>query len=348
VAQPWEKYAAPQPKGPWEKYSAPPPAAPASSTQEDQPVLSRALSNLPSSAMHFLGNLAHPFGGEEVLTKDANGNYPPVRGPLWELGDMLSGLGSIALSPEESFAQDPVGTVGYPLMALKGGIEAVRHPTTQSIGRGVVSQVGQELPDIHKWGKAGAAVGGVLGGGGLESILHEGGTGYGVGAGARAIPAIVRGIKTGYQNRPQWPDILPVMPKQIEGPSPFNMPPVADTSGPVPFTPPESWSKPSTVDISSSLESSPIQPVQPQPQGEIVRGVHLPEVPPHYAGEPNPTAAFKNDQAIVQELRKVPGITQDTLTPDMVHETRKALGHRPLKPADVERRVGHIRMLLPK
>ncbi len=86
----------------------------------------------------------------------------------------------------------------------------------------------------------------------------------------------------------------------------------------------------------------PTQPIQP------VTGLHLPEVPAHYVGEPNPTAAFRNDQAIVAELRKVPGITQGTLTPEMVYEARKALGQRPLKPQDVDRRVGHIRMLLPK
>jgi hypothetical protein len=108
----------------------------------------------------------------------------------------------------------------------------------------------------------------------------------------------------------------------------------------------------STVDkLAAPVSSAPIQPVQPTapaPQGEIATGLHLPEVPKHYAGEPNPTAAFKNDQAIVAELRKVPGITQDTLTPEMVHEARKALGQRPLKQADIDRRVGHIRQLLPK
>jgi hypothetical protein len=140
----------------------------------------------------------------------------------------------------------------------------------------------------------------------------------------------------------------PVKPVDLPPPVP---PPTADMTG---FTMNPAYHgaikpvTPSTVDIGPSVEklSGPVQPVQPQ--GEIATGLHLPEVPKHYAGEPNPTAAFKNDQAIVAELRKVPGITQDTLTPEMVHEVRKSLGQRKLKDVDVERRVNHIRQMLSK
>ncbi len=107
--------------------------------------------------------------------------------------------------------------------------------------------------------------------------------------------------------------------------------------------------KPAIVDLSTPESLiPPVQTSAPAAGSEVVTGVHLPEVPSHYVSEPNPTAAFKNDQAIVAELRKVPGITQDSLTPDMVHEVRKALGQRRLKDADIERRVGHIRTMLPK
>ncbi len=130
---------------------------------------------------------------------------------------------------------------------------------------------------------------------------------------------------------PPLPDLSPIPSKGL---------PSGRVPGPI---------KPATVDLSTPESLIPaVQPSAPAAGSEVVTGLHLPEVPAHYAGEPNPTAAFKNDQAIVAELRKVPGITQDSLTPDMVHEVRKALGQRRLKDADIERRVDHIRKMLPK
>ncbi len=411
---------------------------------EDQPVLPRALKNLPRSLVNF-GKNAMPIGAWDNPPVDpATGRWNgQVTGPLDDIGHILGSLLNIPLHPEESFAEDPVGTVAYPLLALKGGVDVATHPTTRSIGRGMVNQVKTELPDIHQWGKAGGILGGVLGGGGLESILHEGGTGYGVGAGARSLPALIRGALQGWRDRP-----VPFVPSELSGrptegrfdpaqygaganpivppvetggghvpdyTGPMIQPPVPPTprpapawegiqpvqTGPTVFSPePAATSltgrapgpaeiplpgvseisgrpstgrftndqygappvrptkvggyksapiKPAVVDLSTPESLiPPVQTSAPAAGSEVVTGLHLPEVPKHYAGEPNPTAAFKNDQAIVAELRKVPGITQDSLTPDMVHEVRKALGQRRLRDVDVDRRVQHIRHMLPK
>ncbi len=353
MAQPWEKYAAPAPAGPWQKYSG---GAASTETsppmQEDQPVLPRALHNLPSSLLHF-GQSVMPFGRGDNPPLDEHGDWR-VTGPFEDIGHVLGSLLNIPLHPEESFAQDPVGTVAYPLMMLHGGIQGITHPTTRSIGSGMIDQVKTEAPQIHKWGKAGGVAGAVLGGD-PTALLHEGGTGYAAGAGLRALPALARGAREGYRNRPSaFETVAPSEQSGMPtvgrfdvnqyGPAPSRVPPVEVGGGHVP-----DYKPPSTVDLSSpSSMIPPVQPSAPAAGSEVVTGLHLPEVPRHYAGEPNPTAAFKNDQAIVAELRKVPGITQDSLTPDMVHEVRKALGQRRLKESDIERRVGHIRHMLPK
>lgn len=210
--------------------------------------------------------------------------------------------------------------------AVRGGIEGAKSAPASPL----LSLTGEQLGQALGHPVAGAAIGAVLPKvvptikgmvkGGIKGLLEGP-------ADPRYTPPVWQGVTS--PEAAALPDLSPIQSQGL---------PSGRVPGPI---------KPSTVDLSTP--ESLIPPVQPSaPAGEVVTGLHLPEVPKHYAGEPNPTAAFRNDQAIVAELRKVPGITQQSLTADMVHEVRKALGQRKLKDVDVERRVQHIRHMLPK
>lgn len=97
-----------------------PKAAKAAQTSDSEgpSVGSRALKNLPQSLLNF-GHNAFPIGLDTLPSDPAQRH---IRGPGEELGGILSNIGNLIFHPEESFAEDPVGTVGYPLMALKGGL----------------------------------------------------------------------------------------------------------------------------------------------------------------------------------------------------------------------------------
>ncbi len=86
----------------------------------------------------------------------------------------------------------------------------------------------------------------MIGGEGLADLGQAAGTAYPIVRGA------VRGAKQGLKEYRTPPDLPP---QKLLGPSSvFNMPGVPDPSGPMPFTPPESWSQPA---------SGPIKPVTP-------------------------------------------------------------------------------------
>jgi hypothetical protein len=316
--------------------------------------------------LNLVSLIAHPYEstvGASARSLDAAGEARR-HGDYGEMA--LHGLGALPVvgPPGESILRD-IGQGNIPellghaaaayLMKKAPGVAPNAVSATRSIGSGMIDQVKAEAPQIHKWGKAGGIAGAVLGGD-PTALLHEGGTGYAVGAGARALPALARGAREGYRNRPSA--FEPVMPSEQSGvptvgrfdvnqygPAPSRVPPVEVGGGHVPdYTPP------STVDLSSP--SSMIPPVQTSaPAAAPSPGMHAVEVPwpPHYANEPNAAAAHINDLAVAPELmRRYPEVTQGTLTPDMVHEVRKALGQRRLKEADIERRVQHIRHMLPK
>ena len=242
------------------------------------------------------------------LMKGVQGGYTPLE----EL--YLGGMMPTPLGP-------PVGA------ALKGGVAAAKAAPTSKLG---------------------AIIGGGLGYGIGEGVGHPiMGTEAGAAIGG-ATPKIKAGFKGAVEGLKKY---------MAPTPGPREIPPVwqgmpEPTAAPLPDLSPIPGKLPSGRIPGKPQPIPPVEPVaaQPaaQPAGSPITGLHLPEVPAHYAGEPNPTAAFKNDQAVLAELRKVPGITQGTLTPEMVHAVRKALGQRVLKAADVERRVGHIRQMLPK
>lgn len=344
-------------------------------------------------------------------------------------------IGPAAAQAGEEFQQGQTGQAAAHTLELLAPFMRGAAPRAARGVKGAAAGVKAELPNVPKWSKRGATVGGLLGGGGGYGAALHGIEAGGVAGGAfplvrgavkggikgllesppptlipRSIPPVWQGVTSpeaaalpdlspiqsgglpsgrkvgpappgpppptpaGIGRTPVWQGIEPVSPSPTvfepeaakvsrtgrkPGPAPpaprAQRTPVWQGIEPPAPLPDLTTAKPiraKSVDLSSSLETPPLPPISPvQPTAsaaETVRGVHYPEVPSHYVSEPNPTAAFKNDQAIVAELRKVPGITQGTLTPEMVHEVRKALGQRKLKESDVERRVGHIRQLLPK
>ncbi len=288
----------------------------------------RRQGNYGEAGLHALGAL--PIVGppsEQILRDISQGNIPELLGhaaaayAMKKIPEVAPRVAPVAKGAATGAWK---GATAPSTFNVKGIPVDIPVPASVSAG-GLGYEIGSHFPFVSP--EVGGPLGGVIG------------------ASVPAIKGAVRGAKEAMKPKPVPPVAPEIMPMPLQlGPSIHNLPGVPDTSGPTPFTPPASWSNPPAGRPPAPTPSGPIPPVEP----EVVTGLHLPEVPRHYAGEPNPTAAFKNDQAIVAELRKVPGITQDSLTADMVHEVRKALGQRRLKDADIERRVGHIRMMLPK
>lgn len=321
-------------------------------SEEDRPVMQRALENLPGSLANFVRNapLAPSSGPAPIQDEHGNWVLPPIS-LSGELGGLASRIGNMVFHPVESFAQDPVGEVAFPAMAAKGALGETGRGMMKGAAKGAwqeataptslnIKGLPISIPMVPKSitsGALGYEVGSHFPGVGSE---FGGPAGAVIGATIPPIRGAVRGAKEAYKAS----KVQPIQPMPLGLPAAtHNMPGAADTSGPIPFTPPEYWNNPpagAPPDIQTPKPAA-------QPSSGPVTGLHLPEVPPHYAGEPNPVAAFKNDQAVAAELRKVPGITKGTLTPEMVHEVRKAIGQRRLKDADVARRVEHIRFMLP-
>lgn len=104
---------------------------------------------------------------------------------------------------------------------------------------------------------------------------------------------------------------------------------------------------PSMVDVSASLPD--VNPTQGSAgSGEQVTGLHVPDVPPHYIERRSPIAAHRLDLKVVDELRKVPGITKQTLTPEMLQTVRKEIGGSKIRAEDMDKIMRHIKMMLPE
>lgn len=101
--------------------------------------LEQAKVNLPSSALNFLQNLAPP-GLEHPDLTDTRPGYERT----WEsLKNTLSGIGNTALNPQESFAQDPVGTAALPATILA----SILHPTSRTFMKGAVKAGAASIPE---------------------------------------------------------------------------------------------------------------------------------------------------------------------------------------------------------
>jgi hypothetical protein len=233
--------------------------------------LPRALKNLPQSLLNFGRNAFPVSPPKPVLGDDGRYSFPPIS-LSQGVGDFLLGVGRTIGDPGEAFANDPVGTVALPAMAFG----SLATPPARAGFSGAASGMKAELPNVPKWGKAGGTAGAVLGGAFGDSPWR--GAEYGGIAGG-AFPllrgAVKGGIK-GIADSLPYDIKTPPEPKQL-GPALHNLPGPPDPSGPILFTPPESWSQPAqpikpihptTVDVSTGIPD--LQPTAAMPSGSPV------------------------------------------------------------------------------
>lgn len=106
--------------------SAPPayPKAPIPAALSGPPLSigQRALSNLPGSALNLARTMSTLSGAPGGLETGSPGGGFPDMG--WDAGllDPLRSLGNVALHPEESFAEDPAGTISGPALMALGAV----------------------------------------------------------------------------------------------------------------------------------------------------------------------------------------------------------------------------------
>ncbi len=118
--------------------------------QQQPSIGQRALSNLPRSIANLAQN-AFPVQNEQLPIDPAQRH---VRGPMEDIGNLVSGIGSRIMHPMESFANDPAGTVAIPAMAAAGGIKALGGPEA-AISK-MVPQTFNPIPHIGAAIKAAA------------------------------------------------------------------------------------------------------------------------------------------------------------------------------------------------
>lgn len=238
----------------------------------------------PDAPPSFLSNLAHsvinftspgPSAGPDLIDEIHRTHQNPLN-PIHAIGSSLSSLAGTFLHPIDSFHADPIQT----LNTLGAPVQALTHPLTRLAGRGAMEGIRAEAPAIHQAGKigryVGAGLGGVFGGGGIESVLG-GGEGYGAGylgaAGARAIPAAVRGARGALSRRaatqftpaPEY-YVPPIRPEAPPEPSPAAGPAPGAPAFPVELDPEylqqlqRSHTRPPAREIPPILTPPPIPP----------------------------------------------------------------------------------------
>ncbi len=123
---------------------------PSGASEEDRPIWRRALENLPDSVSSFVKNapLAPSAGPHPIQDEHGNWSFPPIS-LSDELGGLLSHIGGMVSHPEESFANDPVGTVAYPLMALHGGLTDAPGAFVKGAGKAAGNEVGPFLRGVN-------------------------------------------------------------------------------------------------------------------------------------------------------------------------------------------------------
>lgn len=125
----------------------------------------RALSNLPRSAANFahalplasgapMGQPEHPWVGE------------PGYSMTEDLLKPFKAIGNVIMHPQESFAQDPVGTAALPLALAAGGRNLAKSPAGIATVKGAAS-AGLEAvksPVTRHLATTGSIIGGMIGG----------------------------------------------------------------------------------------------------------------------------------------------------------------------------------------
>lgn len=177
----------------------------------------RVKKNLPESVKRFVQNqpgptsqpAVDPNGPKQTLRNPITGKSvevtkaPPID-PVKELSDAASAVGNIVAHPVESFANDPVGTVGLPLQIARGGYKGATSDAAKAIPK-----VAKAIPKIAKGAVEGAvnaegvragAIKGAMTGGVLGNFVGEGKLGAEIGgAVGGGIPAVRGAVKGGIQ-----------------------------------------------------------------------------------------------------------------------------------------------------
>lgn len=246
-------------------------------------------------------------------------------------------------------------------------------PTPAGPAVGAMAKEATAAAKAAPYSKIGSIVGGGLGYGAGQTIGHPiagAEAGAAVGGAAPKIKAGVKGALAGLRKYKAPPEVPPidytmgsgelsipgVGPRPPQPPPPAPMPGwtgVPAAHGPIAPVEPLTVYGPTPPPV-EHVGLPKIEPVQPEKFGLVppvserlpVKGVHLPEVPEHYAGEPNPTAAHQTDLDTIRELRKNPKFDPKNVAIEDVQAARKASGHRPLAQRDIERRLGHLRTML--
>lgn len=140
MASPYDEFQQPaQGENPYAEFQ------PATAAREPS-IGQRALSNLPRS----IGNLARtafPVTNEQLPINPAERH---VRGPIEDIGNLVKDIGSRVMHPQESFAEDPAGTVAIPALLASGGIRALQSPAGEAAFSKVVPQTFNPIPHIGR------------------------------------------------------------------------------------------------------------------------------------------------------------------------------------------------------
>ncbi len=328
-------------------------AAPAPVQAPPQPSIGqRALSNLPRSIANLAQN-AFPVQNEQLPIDPAQRH---VRGPFEEIGNAASYLGNMIMHPQESFANDPAGTVAIPAMVAHGGIQSMGgYRAAGAAAKGAAKGALEDITGPTKYhyrgiplpiGVAAPAGVGYLAGG------HEGAlVGAGLGAAATGLRGAIRGGKQGLQDyRYSQIDKTPNIVAPIEHPTP---PPIEPIRGPLPSgrtvgpaPPPPPRPAPTAVAPIEHPAPPPIQSIQgPLPSGRAVGGIANqkatglpPLVPKIVAPIEHPVPpAIESIQGPLPSGRKVGGLAnQKPIAPP----TAQPSGPSQLELEDIARSMG--------
>ena len=273
--------------------------------QEQGSTLQRAAKNFLPSLINTIRGTS-PIGGigQPPAQPDGHGGYTrtsatPFADAANDVGNAaakVSGfVGGMVTDPRatlrEAFASNPVGTVAAPALGAAGLVKAMRGAPGEIASSGAKAAA----PDV---GMGAAKVGA---GGLIAEGLHSAGPplsymGYAAGAapayqGARQI---MQGMRKGfsaagetYRNLPEGTfgiaeRLRQAEPLQLEAGA-TRMPGPQDPSGPIPFTPPESWSNPPKGATSKPVTPSAknVAPTAPVDRGPTI----LPQSEPTVSGE---------------------------------------------------------------
>ncbi len=132
----------------------PKPPVPAGLQGPPPGVMSQALQNLPGSAANLVRSSFPPTALYDQTKRGVMNALHPETAP--GVGDIVSGIARPYIHPEDSFAEDPLGTIGA-WAPVGEGVRRVTPPATRS----TIAGVRAGAPDLLKGG-AKTAIGGAL------------------------------------------------------------------------------------------------------------------------------------------------------------------------------------------